>query len=73
MRSLADGLRSELSATVARLSIPERIELALRLGDEDVARYQSAHNVDEATARRALRRARAVGRLASRSNNPDTL
>ena len=73
MRSVADGLRLETSDAVAKLSIPQRIELALRLGDEDVARYQSAHDVDEANARRALSRARATGRLTSRSNDCDVL
>jgi hypothetical protein len=45
----------------------------LRLGDEDVALYRAAHHVSEADARRELARARTVGRLQSRSNDPADL
>jgi hypothetical protein len=47
----------------------ERVELALRLGEEDVALYVSAHGVSEGEARLAFRRARAIGRVPSRSND----
>jgi hypothetical protein len=73
MRSVADALRLDSSRALATLPVAERISLALRLGDEDIARYQMAHRVSEADARRVFNRARAVGRLPSRSNNPDTL
>jgi len=69
MRSVADDLRDDSARAVARLSVAERIALALRLGDEDVALYRRAHGVSEADARRALARVRAVGRLPSRAND----
>jgi hypothetical protein len=47
----------------------ERMALALWLGDEDVALYLRAHRGDPDDARAALRRARAVGRPSSLSND----
>jgi hypothetical protein len=70
MRSVADGLRLDLANAVARLPVSARIALALRLGDQDVALYRAAHGVSEAAGRRTLSRARGVGRLPSRSNDP---
>ena len=69
MRSVADELRLDVMRAVARLTAAERIALALRLGDEDVAFFQMAHGVSEAHARRALARGRAVGRQPSCSND----
>jgi hypothetical protein len=37
MRLVADDLRVETARAVARLTADERIALALRLGDDDVA------------------------------------
>ena len=71
MRSVADILRLDSARRVAQLSVGERIDLALRLGDEDVALYRAAHGVTDAEARRALRRARAAGRLPSRCNDSE--
>ncbi len=71
MRSIADDLRLESAQRVARLTADERLALALRLGDEDVASYQAANGVSERDARATLARARGVGRLPSRSNDPD--
>ena len=68
MRSVADDLRVETARTVARLSPLERIALALRLGDEDVALYRAAHGVNEVEARASLARTRSLGRRRSRSN-----
>ena len=55
---------------MARLTPFERIALALRLGDEDVALYRSAHHVSEAEARVSLARMRSIGRRRSQSNDP---
>lgn len=71
MRSVADDLRRESARELARLSPAERIALALQLGDEDVALYRAAHHVGDAEARATLRRARAHGRIPSRSNDAD--
>ena len=73
MRSVADDLRLDSARIVAALPVAERISLALRLGEEDVARYCAAHGVSDAAARRVFSRARAVGRQPSRSNDADTL
>ena len=71
MRSVAGDLRLDSTRRVASLLVADRIGLALRLGDEDVALYRAAHAVEDADARRALARARSIGRLPSRSNDPD--
>jgi len=71
MRSVADDLRLETARAVARLTPAERIALALRLGDDDVAAYSAAHGCADTDARAALRRARAIGRIPSRSNDSD--
>jgi hypothetical protein len=71
MGSVADSLRLESARAVAGLSAPDRIALALRLGDEDVALYRLAHGVCEADARRVLARARGLGRPPSCANDPD--
>ena len=70
MRSIADDLRVESAHAVARLTVAERIALALRLGDEDIALYRAAHGVSDRHARATLAQARAVGRVRSRSNEP---
>jgi hypothetical protein len=71
MRSVGDDLRLDSAQTVAGLTVADRIVLALRLGDTDVAVYRAAHGVGDAEARRALARARRTGRPPSRSNDPD--
>ena len=45
----------------------ERVELAHQLGEQALDIYCATHGVDRATARRALRRQRQVGRPASRA------
>jgi hypothetical protein len=67
MRSVADGLIRELRDAALRLTPGERIELALRLGDEAVALYGAAQRVDPATARARLAASRRTGRQPSRS------
>ena len=69
MPSVVDALRRESLQSLARLSPAERIALALWLGEEDVGLYQRAHGGRASDARAALRRARAVGRIPSRSND----
>lgn len=71
MRSVADDLRRDSARAVATLPVAERIALALRLGDEDIARYRAVHGVSAAEARRVFTRARAVGRTPSRSNDTE--
>lgn len=65
MRSVADGLRSDLQAKVAALGVPERVALMLDLGRRDVATYASANGVSEREAARRLRFARHCGRRPS--------
>ncbi|HEY0140763.1 MAG TPA: hypothetical protein VGF48_07695 [Thermoanaerobaculia bacterium] len=43
----------------------ERVALARRLGEEGLAAFMSAHQLDRAGAVRAIRRSRAVGRNTS--------
>jgi len=69
MRSVADHLRIERAHMVAQLTAAERVALALRLGEEDLALHQLAHGSTEHHSRTALRRARAIGRTPSSSND----
>ncbi len=68
MESVAGNLRRESLQRLALLTAEERVALALRLGDEDVALYCSVHGTSEQDARVILARARAVGRLPSGAN-----
>ncbi len=58
MQSIADTLRAASPA--------ERLELALRLGEQGLELFRQAHGLDEATARRLLERQRQTGRRPSR-------
>jgi hypothetical protein len=71
MRSVADDLRLESRRATVHLSAADRIALALRLGDEDVARYRTVHRISEREARVRLARARQIGRVPSRANERD--
>ena len=62
MRSVADSLRERTTAAVLRLSVRERIALALRLGDADLDLYVQASRVDRDEALTRLRAQRARGR-----------
>jgi hypothetical protein len=66
MRSVADDLRAELREEMRRLSMDERIALALRLGEEGVERFRLAHGLDRETAIRILERRRQAGRRPSK-------
>jgi hypothetical protein len=70
MRSVADDLRGESIREAAKLTPLERIALALRLGERDIALYRAVHGVGDEEARKAFARARAVGRKPSMSNDP---
>jgi hypothetical protein len=62
MRSVADDLRHADLEAVARLSIEERIMLALALGDADLDALQHARGIDRAAAIRLVERQRQSGR-----------
>ncbi|MFL6197109.1 MAG: hypothetical protein ACJ75H_23185 [Thermoanaerobaculia bacterium] len=66
MRSVADELRERDRAAIRRLSPQERIELALKLGDEDLATFCQAQGVDRETGLRILQRRRQAGRTPSK-------
>ena len=65
--SIADGLRERTIAQVLALTVAERIALAFRLGDDDLALYVRASGLDGDEARRRLRARRQIGRTPSRS------
>ena len=66
MRSVADDLRKIDREAVLKLSVEERIELAFRLGDEDLALFCQTQGVDRETAIRLLQRRRQAGRTPSK-------
>jgi hypothetical protein len=63
--SQADVLRDRTVERILALSIPERIALALALGDDDLALFVRASGLDPATARQRLRAQRHHGRVPS--------
>lgn len=63
--SQADGLRVRTMERVLALSVPERIALALALGDEDLALFVRTSGLELETARRRLRSQRQYGRVPS--------
>lgn len=66
MKSVADDLRDELREEVRRLSVEERIQLGLRLGEEGLERFRQANGLDRETAVRLLERQSQVGRIFSK-------
>lgn len=62
MRSVADLLKTKDRQAVLALSVDERIELALRLGDEDLALFCAAQGLTPEEGRRELQRRRQAGR-----------
>jgi hypothetical protein len=62
MRSVADDLRHADREAMARLTIEERIMLALALGDADLDALQQARSIDRAAAVRVVERQRQSGR-----------
>ena len=71
MRSVADDLRRETRLKAAALDARGRIELAHRLADDDLASIMVARGLSLLDAKRAFARARAIGRVPSRSNDDD--
>lgn len=70
MASVVDQLRNEIREEVRRMSVPERLALALRLGDDDLALFCRARNIDRANGTALLRRMRQNGRQRSRCFEP---
>lgn len=66
MRSVADEFRERDRKAVQALSVQERIELALSLGEADLEIFCRTQGVDRATGIRLLRRRRQVGRTPSK-------
>jgi hypothetical protein len=69
--STGDVMRAELHADVQRLSAQDRLALAFRLGDDDVAILCASKGLTIAEARAAVRRARSHGRRPSVANAPE--
>ena len=68
MRSkVASDLSREQARRVAALTPSERVALAERLGEESIALYMAAQNVDRRTAMARLEASRRFGRRPSRS------
>ena len=65
MKSVADDLSREEMERTLLLSPDERMQIALRLGDEAVAIYAAANGVSESDARRILRQNSQFGRRPS--------
>lgn len=66
MKSVADDLRAELREKALQLSVQERLDLALRLGEESLELFRQANGLDRKTAIRLLQRRRQVGRIPSK-------
>lgn len=66
MSSVADELRAQRRRELLLLSPAQRMELAFRLGDEDVAVVCSVRGLSEPDARLLIERSRQVGRRLSR-------
>ena len=65
MSSIADDLRAESRQLALALSMSQRIDRALALGDDDARLFAAARRLDLATARRELARTRHLGRQPS--------
>ena len=68
MRSVADQLREDTRTRVASLDLETRIDLAFRLGEDDLAAVIRMHGLSRDEARQMFARARSAGRLPSVSN-----
>lgn len=64
MPAVAD-LRVRDAAAVRALSPAERLDLAFRLGDDDLESFRAAHGLDPQAARRLLERRRQATRRPS--------
>jgi hypothetical protein len=66
MRSIADSAREDLRRETLELSLEERIEGALRLGEEALALFQQTSGLGRDEAIRELERRRQAGRTPSK-------
>jgi hypothetical protein len=62
MKSVAGELRERDREAILKLSVEDRIELAFRLGEEDLALFCQHQGVDRETGIRLLQRRRQTGR-----------
>ena len=58
-------LRARSADDVRRVPIPERLELALRLGERDLESFRATHGLDRALAKRLLERRKQATRQPS--------
>lgn len=65
MKSVASILRERTADAVRRMPPAERLELAFRLGEQDLAAYCAAHGVDRDAAVREFQRRRQATRQPS--------
>ena len=66
MTCVAEELRRAQRERVAAMPVGERVDLAFRLGNRDLDLFCAAQKLPRDVGRRALQRARRVGRLSSR-------
>jgi len=67
VKSVADHLRDRTQQQVLALPVPDRIELALALGDDDLRLFMAASGLDRAGALARVRAQRRRGRTPSQS------
>ncbi len=65
MASVADELRREQLERFAKMTAGERVALSERLGEEGLAAFMSANDLDRESALEAIRRSRRIGRKPS--------
>jgi hypothetical protein len=65
MSSVNEDLRRDRRERIAKMTPAERIALAEKLGEEGLAAFMSANNMDREAALKAIRRSRRVGRRPS--------
>ena len=71
MADVGSTARRATNEFVAAMSIPDRMTLALALGDEDIRLFMAANHVDRPEAIARIRRARHHGRRRSVAGNLD--
>lgn len=71
MRSVADELREEDRRAVAALTVADRLELALELGERSLEIYMAHYGVDRETALEHFRAQAQKGRRPSRCMQGD--
>jgi hypothetical protein len=69
MRSVADSLREDTRRRLADLSPAARLDLALELGEADVAALCEARGISPEAARALIVRSRRAGRRPSRCHD----